>query len=430
MEIYVVQPNDTIEMIARKYNVPTYKLIRDNELQVPVKLATGQNIVIAKPTKTYAVKADDTIESIARKNGISQMKLLQNNPFLSTSPIYEGEVLNISYPTTGKTTTNGFIFPYINKDILKKTLPNLTYLTVYNYRTIEAGKVISYMDESEIIQIAKDYGTIPLLMATTLSSQGELNLDIAYTMLLSEEVQDSSIQEVLTILKDKGYLGVNLVFHYINYSNLYLHERFVKKISKIAEEEGYWLFVTIYPNLRFNSSDLTYNKIDYSNIYQVVNGISFLQFIWGTNYGPPLPANSIEKLSNFIEPVIAAISPNQISIGNSLISYDWQLPYIPGSSYANALSINSALRLAQDIGAEIKFDDVSKAPYFFYLEDNLREHIVWSVDARTIDALMKLITQYSLEGASFWNLMTFTAQLWLVINSQYEIEKRIPNQFD
>ncbi|OYP11268.1 hypothetical protein CG709_08940 [Lachnotalea glycerini] len=117
-------------------------------------------------------------------------------------------------------------------------------------------------------------------------------------------------------------------------------------------------------------------------------------------------------------------------VGLSLVSYNWQLPYIPGSSYANSLSLNSSLRLAQEENAVIQFDEVSQSPYFTYINGETSEHIVWSVDARTISSLSDLITQYNLHGAGFWNLMVYTEQLWLVVNSQYEINKFLPNIFD
>jgi spore germination protein len=175
---------------------------------------------------------------------------------------------------------------------------------------------------------------------------------------------------------------------------------------------------------------LSFHKIDYSAISQAVTNVTFLQFIWGTNYGPPAPVNSIYQLETFINYLITHVSPNNILVGNSIISYDWQLPYISGSSFANSLSLNSSIRLAGEVNAVIQFDEVSQSPFFTYIQEEVINHIVWSVDARSIDALMDLVTQSNLNGAGFWNLMTYNAQVWLVINSQFEIQKLIPSKFD
>ena len=65
------------------------------------------------------------------------------------------------------------------------------------------------------------------------------------------------------------------------------------------------------------------------------------------------------------------------------------------------------------------------APFYTYLDQEGREHIVWFEDARSINARIALVPEYELYGASFWNIMRLFPQSWAVINSQYDIE-RVP----
>lgn len=430
MDIYVVQPNDTIYSIASKFNIPARRIIKDNELEFPHQLVLGQTIVIVYPKVSYLAKEGDTIESIAKDHNISQMQLLRNNPFLSDQKPHPGEFITISYPTTSSIMTQGYVYPYIDEDILKKTLPCLTYITVYNYRAVREGNVIAYGDDSNVVRIAKEYGTIPLMMTTTMSAQGEPDMDTAYAILSTDSYQQNYINNTIRIMKERGYLGLNIVFNYINPDSLKLYEGMVAKLKQQLDEEGFILFATVNPNIKYIDNQLVFDEIDYSKITQAVDKITFLHFIWGTNYGPPMPVNSIFQLETIMNSVLKSIEPKELMLGYSLISYDWLLPYIPGTSYANSLSINSSMRLAQDVGATIAFDEISQSPFFNYLQGPASEHIVWSVDARSINALLKLIINNDLCGAGFWNLMTYTAQLWLVINSQFEILKLIPNIFD
>lgn len=430
MEIYVVQPNDTIYSIASKFNVSAKKIIRDNELEFPNQLVPGQTVVIVYPSESYLVKEGDTIESIAKDHNISQMQLLKNNPFLSDSQLYPGEILTISYNTTDSITTQGYIFPYIDNEILRKTLPNLTYATIYNYRAVGEGNIVTYLDDTKVIETAKEYGTIPLMMTTTMSPQGEPDMESDLEIVLNEAYQDNFYNNALVILKDKGYMGINVVFNYINTNNLILYERMILKFSAKFNAEGFLFFITINPSIKYVSNVLVFEEIDYSKISEAVDCITFLQFIWGTNYGPPLPVNSINTLKTIVDSALTTLNSNKLQVGYSLISYDWQLPYVPGTSYANSLSINSSIRLALDVGVTIEFDMVSQSPFFNYSQGDNSQHIVWTVDARSFEALMQLITSEDLNGASFWNLMVYTAQLWLVINSQFEIIKLIPSKFD
>lgn len=429
MDIYVVQPNDTIYSIATKFGVSVTKLIKDNEIEESLQLVPGQTIVIVYPKQTYIVQDGDTLESIAKAYSVSVLQLLRNNPSLSNRNIYRGEEITISYNTTGKMTTNGFVYPYIDKNILRKTLPSLTYVTIYNYKVIKNGEIISYFDDSETIKISKEYGTIPLLMVTSLSLQGESDIDTANSILSNNEYQQNVVKNIIEIIKTKGYLGINMIFDYMNTNTQYLHKNYITNILNGIEREGYLLFVTINPITQYMSSKFTFENVDYSILSPFVNGITFLQFIWGVNYGPPLPVNSITYARTFINYVINTVPPDTITVGSSLISYDWRLPYIPGKSFANSLTINSALDLARDAGATIQFDDVSQTPYFMYsvvYNGMTEEHIVWSVDARTIAGVVQIISEMRLNGSSLWNLMIYLPQLWLVINSQFEIVKISP----
>ena len=48
MVIYVVQPGDTLESIAREYGVPLSRLISQNELDESGNITVGQTIIIPK----------------------------------------------------------------------------------------------------------------------------------------------------------------------------------------------------------------------------------------------------------------------------------------------------------------------------------------------------------------------------------------------
>jgi spore germination protein len=429
MDIYVVQPGDTIDSIAEKYGVTPEKLIQDNEID-PDRLVPGQSIVIVYSAQTYTVQEGDTLSSIASDSGITVMQLIRNNPFLLDREfIFPGETLVISYNTNGKIVTNGFSYPFISRAILRKTLPYLTYLTVINYTAAGNGELLSNFDDSEIIKMTKEYNVVPLMMITTLTTQGAPNLEAAFSVLLKEEYQDRLIDDMLNVLKTKGYHGINIVFNYMNAANQGLYQSFLTKISDRLGKEGYIVFVTINPNIKNTDTEISYEKIDYSIISPLVNGIIFLQFIWGINSEPPAPISSIANLRALVDYVVSLMSPDKVIIGKPIVGYDWELPYLPGKTTAHALTVNSALSMAYDAGAKIQFDEISQTPYFRYIQFSFGtpiEHIVWFIDARSINALFLLISEYGLNGTGIWNIMVYVPQLWLIINSQYEIVKILP----
>ncbi|ROR30753.1 spore germination protein [Mobilisporobacter senegalensis] len=429
MDIYVVQPGDTIDSIANMYGVSAAKLIQDNELETPYRLVPGQTIVIAYPKQTYIVKEGDSVTSIANAYDITILQLFRNNPSLSGRDyLIPGETLVISYHTIRQMTTNGFAYPFISTGTLRRTLPNLTYLSIFNYQTTQEGNIITYSDDLEIIELAKEYQTVPLMMLTTLTTQGEPNVDVAYTLLLNDEYQNKNADNILNILKSKGYYGVNIAFNYLNVTNQNLYVNYISKISNRLTSEGYLVFITINPNFKKENSEELFEKIDYSAISQYVNGMMFLEFIWGKNVSPPSPVCSYTNLKTLTEYVITLVPPEKLLIGKPIISFDWALPFIAGRSRAISLTLNATINLAQEVNAVIQFDEPSQTPYFYYYDFNFGlpvEHIVWSIDSRSIHALEGLVLNYDLNGVGIWNIMIYYPQLWLIINSQYDIIKII-----
>ncbi|QHQ61528.1 LysM peptidoglycan-binding domain-containing protein [Anaerocolumna sedimenticola] len=429
MIIHVVNSGETIYSIAAYYNVSVMRLVEDNGLINPERLVVGQSIVIAYPEQIYITQEGDTLDSITRAFGVTIMQLLRNNPFLSDREvIYQGETIVISYETQGNVSINAYAYPFIDVNILRKTLPFLTYLTIFNYRTIGAGE-IEGVDETEIIQIAKDYGVAPLMSLSTLTYQGTSDSGVVYNILYNNENLEKHINAILTILREKEYYGLNMSLVYLNQENMPAYENYITRLSSRLKAEGFMLFITITPRIVVTPNEITYERMDYTVLGQLADSFQILSYGWGTFAGPP-SATTPAFLSNLLlENAVTMVPPEKIYTGISIIGYDWQTPYVIGVSRANALNTDAAIELALLNGATIRFEENSMAPYFEYYssaEGIQIRHIVWFSDARSVDALIRFIPEFGIQGAGIWNIMSYFAQMWLVINSQYNINKVFP----
>jgi spore germination protein len=429
MLIHVVQQGDTIESIAAYYGVPADKLAQDNGLSNPAQLAIGLCIVITFPEQVYVVQEGDTLESIAKANHVTVMQLLMNNPFLSTrNNIYPGETLVISYHRKGKITTHGNTVPYINLDTLRKTLPYLTYLSILNYTATKEGNITSYYDEADVIQTAKEYGVMPLMILTTLTIQGIANISTTYDILLSEDFQNKQIENILNILETKGYYGVNLSFENVNAENLHLYEGYFTRVSEQLTQRGYMVFVTVNTNITGAGTEVSFERINYAILNQFSSNIIFMDYEWAININPPSPISSIHNIDAFLDYVNNYFSSEKEIIGMATIGYDWELPFSAGLTSVYSLTLERAVDLAYITDSVIQFDEISQTPFYTYVIERSGSnitHIVWFIDARSINALLDLVIKYQLRGIGIWNITVYNPQLWLVINSQYEIEKVI-----
>ncbi len=232
MNLHVVQPGETINSIAEYYNIPVDRLILENGIANPENLATGQTIVIVQPEVLYTVQAGDSLESIAKQHGTTPMELLRNNPYLSNMEfLYAGETIVISYQTNRKRTisTIGYTFSYIDRSVLIKTLPFLTYLTIFNYRTTSEGEIISNADDTEIIQLAKAFDVAPMMFISTMTEEGIVSREVTYNIINNPTVQDRFIENALYILRTKGFYGINIYAENVTNGNIDSIAAYLKK---------------------------------------------------------------------------------------------------------------------------------------------------------------------------------------------------------
>ena len=425
MTIHVVQPEETITSIAELYKVPVDRLILENGIFNPNNLVTGQTIVIIYPLVNYTVKEGDTLEGIAQMHNVSLMQILRNNPYLSDrNYIYPGEVITISYDNEILRTiaVGGYVYSYVNRDILRKTLPFLTFLTVFDYQVNSEGE-INNPDDQELVNMAKEYGVVPMMLVSTLSEQGVGNKEAAYNILSNPAIQDRMIDNIMKNIEEKGYLGLNQFIQYLSPETKDLVENFIIKVSTRLKSKGLRYTVTITPKTNIERTEVTYEIIDYSTIAQYTDALLFLSYDWGYSFGPPASVTPVNILTNVIRNTITMVPPEKYVLGLPVIGYDWKLPYVPGYTRANSITFDTAIQLAYDNGVPIQFSEVSAAPYFFYYDINDELHNVWFKDARSIDIITRLVPEYGLQGISIWNNMYFFTQMWLVINNLYNILK-------
>lgn len=250
MIIHVVQSGETIVSISEYYHIPVDRLIIENGITNPDNLAIGQTIVIVQPETVYTVRAGDTLQSIAKQHSVTVMDLLRNNPTLSDrNYLYPGETIVITYQTNKTKTiaTNGYTFSYIDKAVLKKTLPFLTYLTIFNYTATDKGELIPAGDDTELIQMALSNGVAPIMFVSTITREGRINRETNYNILNNSAIQDLLIENSLKVLKNKGYYGINIYIEEISFDNLDKLSAYLKKASDILHPEGYQILITITP---------------------------------------------------------------------------------------------------------------------------------------------------------------------------------------
>ncbi len=433
MIIYTVQSGDSVYSIARKNGTTPSRIIIDNNLENPGRLSVGQSLVLLYPTRTHTVRGGETLSAIARMYGVSVDTLWRNNPSLAGGMyIYPGQTLNISYekPPLGRIVTDGYAYPYIDREVLRTSLPYLTYLSIFAYGMNEDGTLIPPVGgDEELISIAGEYGTVPLMMLTSLGADGNFSNELAARILQDEALRGRIRENTLQTVREKGYGGVNVDFEFIPPEAAEEYPLFLGEMRQALEAEGYILMASLAPKTSSAQRGLLYEGHKYPAVGEAVNYALLMTYEWGYTYGPPLAVSPLPQMQEVIDYALTEIPGEKLLLGIPNYAYDWTLPYVKGESKAQSLSNTAAVNLAAEKHAEIEFDETAQTPFFRYYayspeEKKQKEHIVWFDDARSMDAKLRLVRQNGLRGIGIWNIMRYFPQLWIVLNSLYEIEKR------
>jgi spore germination protein len=427
MTIYVIQEGDTIDSVAQQFDVTPQRIITDNELPNPENLLAGQSLGIQKPITVHTVAEGDTLYGIAEKYGVNPLQILQNNPFVAAQEsLNPGTTLVISFEKDegfGTIITNGYAYPYIDRAVLRKTLPFLTYLSIFTYGFTPQGDLVPAEDD-ELIKIANEFGTAPMMVLSPMSADGNFNSRLAHDMFINAEGQANLINNIVTNLKAKGYRGLDIDFEFVLPEDKQLFIDFVTNVKNKLEPEGFLTMVALAPKTSGEQAGLLYAAHDYPTIGAIADKVLLMTYEWGFKFSAPMATAPLNQVRKVLEYGISVIDPSKILMGIPNYAYDWPLPYVKGETQANTIGNQEAIQIAAQFGANIKFDEEAQAPFFEYTNEEGIMHVVWFDDIRSMNAKYRSIPEYKLTGSGCWQIMKFFPGLWMVVNSLFSVAKK------
>ena len=422
--IYTVKSGDSLYKIARAYGVTIDDIVRANGLSRPNDLSIGQNLFIPEErssTDTYTVVSGDTMYKIANRLGITLDELIRANPqIINPNIIQIGQVINIpnNKPTIE---VNGYAIAGINLDTLNRTLPYLTYLSLFSYQALPNGNLTT-LYEQDRIDSALSQSVAPIMVVTNIGTSSGFDSNLASSILNNQEVQNRFINNIITILNDKNYSGVDIDFEYLYPQDRASYIQFLTNLKSSLRGSNKTLSVAVAPKYRDNQEGLLYETHDYRAIGEIADRVIIMTYEWGYVYGEPMAISPYREVDAVLSYAVTRIPSEKILMGMPNYAYDWRTPWRQGDT-ANTITNNTALELALNNGAQIQFDNSAQAPYFTYTDNEGNNRVVWFEDAKSIDARLNLVTKYNLAGVSYWTINNFFPVNWAVLTNKFNVKK-------
>lgn len=397
MQIHTVSRGDSVFTITRHYGIPPTRLITDNLLEEPGKLAVGQGLLVLFPTCTHTVRGGETLASIAAAYDRTLLSLYQYNPQLFGSPqIFPGQVLNIAYapPQHAPLLVHGYAYPTIDRTLLRQTLPYLTYLSLCGYSLRPDGSILPPAGNmEELFALARAYGTVPLPVLSQAQSES-LSAD--------EDTQAKWIENAVKLVREGGCGGVVVAASSCG--------RFVERLqAALGEQEVF---------LPYGPEDTG------SAAHTLVQARP-----WGHTYDAPGTVSPLPEVCRVLDAVVAKCPPEKLLLGMPNYGMDWPLPYVRGKTKARVLDNGAAVAMAWEKEAAIGYDSTIDAPTYRYYDRpstfrDAIEHVVWFQDPRSTLARLSLLPRYGIPGISVWDLMRPYPALWTLLMQNFGIQKK------
>ena len=285
MIIYTVKSGDTINSIARLFNISPNIILNTNFPPNRDSLVVGQDMVILFPKTVYTVEEGDTLLTIAEIFNTDTYSILRNNPSIIGRSIYPGEAIVIEYEDnpTVPIVTNGYGYTNIDRTILLRALPYLTYFTIFTYGFNNNGDLV-YPNDDELIAISKAYGAKPIMHLSTLTENGNFSSELAQLLLNNEFAAKRLIDNIIANIELKGYEGLDIDFEFLPIADRDNYVAFVDELRKRLNENGYILMVALAPKTSTNQRGLLYESHDYYGLGNGANLSLLMTYEWGYTY--------------------------------------------------------------------------------------------------------------------------------------------------
>lgn len=382
MEIYIVQPGDTVDTIADAYGISAQSIIYNNQIPYPYPLAIGQALLLSRETSDF------------------------------------------SEPAKYQVSAGGYAYPFISRWVLEQTLPYLSDLFIFSYGFTPEGELIPpLLDDTFLITMAKSSDTAPILTLTPFGPTGQFSNYLISQVVNDESAKQRLIENLTAQITERGFEGVDIDFEYILAEDKIPFVNFVRDIRTAVNELGYPVSVALAPKTSDQQIGLLYEGKDYGLLGEAADSVLLMTYEWGYTYGPPMAVAPLNKVREVVEYALTKIPASKINLGIPNYGYDWTLPFVQGASKATTIGNIQAVQIAIEHNASIQFDETAQSPYFQYLSEGLA-HEVWFEDVRSLSAKFGLVEEYRLRGMGYWQIMQLFRANWLLLADTFSIRSR------
>ncbi|MCL2617111.1 MAG: glycosyl hydrolase family 18 protein, partial [Defluviitaleaceae bacterium] len=278
----------------------------------------------------HVVKQGDSLYSIGKMYGVNYEKIARENEIGLEQTLVIGQTIVITgvgaKPKVGVVEVNGYAFANISDEVLAKTLPHLTYLSIFSYEAKADGEVTPIIvprSEERIIEKAIAARVMSVLVVTNIGVSGNFEPTLAHTILNSPTAVDTLIDNLLGAMKTKKYAGLDVDFEFVIPEDRLAYTAFLARCAEKMHENGFFLTCAVPAKDADNPKDTFTGAYDYAAIGEIVDAVTLMTYEWGYATGQPMAVAPIGNVERVVEFAATQMPSVKIMVGVPNYGYDW-----------------------------------------------------------------------------------------------------------
>ena len=383
----------------------------------PVAVLPQQPDINFKPPPLPVTKAETQLKQIGER--AKQEKKKRDD--LSIQRAGEAELLRASKtgtvsktPNEGKPLAIGF---YVNWDdsslaSLRQNYKSLDWVVPEWIRLSgdEGNPLMLDIDKSALEALDflhRNKPEMPLLPLLQNYKNENWNSDILVRSIATEDQRRHLITALLATIDQYKLGGLTIDIEEVPESSQIDLFTFMRELRAEFQPRGLILAQAV----PFDNPDWNYTA--YASVTDYLMLMAYDEH-WSTGEAGPVAGQ--EWFETLLKKRMAELSPAKTIVCFGNYGYNWG----KGDKEAETMSFQESLLAAKeslDSPEEIKFDPVSKNPYYQYTEEDGKNHTVWFLDASTAYNQLQSAKPYKVAGFALWRLGSEDPSLWQIFGN-------------
>lgn len=248
-----------------------------------------------------------------------------------------------------------------------------------------------------------------------------------HALLHDETAKRHMIDAMLQQAAEHGYAGYQFDFESISWTDRDAYTLIVKQTAEALHKHGLKLSIAVVPNGPGHAGEGKFSKwmwqywrgaYDLAALGKYADLICLMTYDQHTRWTAPGPVDGMPWIMDQLKYAVTQVPKEKLSLGIALYGYHWYTGdpvREDGTEVSNIkadyFDADESIPLAQELHANVQWDDVEHESWYYFYRDGMREW-VFMPDARSFRDRYAVVKQYGLEGFCAWVLGSEDPKVW------------------